>query len=360
MTIMPRTWVLLSELKRKMRIRQFLILLFLLISIPSFSQQTTDEFSILFYNVENLFDTKDDRNSTDEEFTPNGDRHWTYKKLNTKLLNISKVILSSTGWKHPAIVALSEVENREVLELLTKRTALKSVNYKIIHKESPDHRGIDVAILYDSNQFYPLLYKYYPLLNKEGVVEATREILYVSGITNGQDTIHLFVNHWPSRYSGLLETRTGRNSAAKLLLQKVDDLFERYTSPKIIIVGDFNDQPRDESMLKFLKANEVREKLLNTELYNLSFNWSNEKNGTLKYQMQWSVFDQIIISGVLLNSTNGMGAKPENATIINSPFLLERDERYGGLKPKRTFYGFTYKGGFSDHLPVLLKLNKVD
>lgn len=328
--------------------------------MPSFSQYNTDEFSILFYNVENVFDTKDDPGTSDEEFTPNGDRHWNYKKLNTKLQNISKVILSSNGWKSPAIVALSEIENKEVLELLTKRTPIKSIGYKIIHKESPDKRGIDVAILYDPNQFYPITYNHYPLQNKNGRIEKTREILYVSGVTNGQDTVHLFVNHWPSRYSGVLETRSKRNSAAKLLRQKIDELFEMHISPKIVIVGDFNDQPWDESILKFLNANEVGEKWQDSGLYNLSFAWANENRGTLKYQLQWSVFDQIIVSGTLLNSTNGISVKPENASIIDFPFLLEKDEKYGGIKPKRTFYGFSYQGGFSDHLPVLLQLNKLD
>lgn len=354
------TWVLLNELKRKMEIRLFLIFLFLLISIISFSQQNTEDFSILFYNVENLFDTSDDPLTLDEEFTPNGERHWTYKKLNTKLLNISKVILCSNGWKHPAIVALCEIENREMLEMLTKKTPLNSIGYKIIHKESPDHRGIDVAILYDADQFYPLSYKHFPLRNKQGVIERTREIMYVSGIVAGQDTIHIFVNHWPSRYSGLLETRGNRNTAAMLLRKKVEGLFETIKSPKIIILGDFNDHPEDESMVKFLKANKVGAKLIDTELYNLSYQWGDKKQGTLKYQSQWSVFDQIIVSGALLNSTDGMITKPEDATIVNFPFLLEKDEKYGGVKPKRTFYGYTYKGGFSDHFPVLLKLKNAD
>ena len=314
----------------------------------------------MFYNVENLFDTSDDPLTTDEEFTPNGDRHWTFRKLNTKLLNISKVILSSNGWNHPAIVALCEIENREVLEMLTKKTPLKSVAYKIIHKESPDHRGIDVAILYDANRFYPLSYKHFPLQSKKGVIEKTREIMYVSGIVNGLDTLHFFVNHWPSRYSGLLETKANRNAAAMLLRQKVEELYKVCNSPKIVIVGDFNDHPEDESMVKFLKANKVGVKLLDTELYNLSYNWGNEKQSTLKYKSQWSVFDQVVVSGTLLNSTDGMITKPENATIVRFPFLLEKDEKYGGVKPKRTFYGYTYKGGFSDHLPILLKLEKVD
>ena len=360
LTTLALIWELLKELKRKMKIRKLLINLFLLISIPSLSQHNTDEFSILFYNVENLFDTRDDSETSDEEYTPNGDRYWNYKKLNLKLQNISKVILSSNGWEMPAIVALSEIENREVLELLTKKTPLKSVKYKIIHKESPDPRGIDVALLYDPNRFYPISYKHYPMLRKSGTIKKTREILYVSGIANGQDTVHIFVNHWSSRYSGVLETREKRNSAAMLLRQKIDVLFEEYVSPKIVIIGDFNDQPYDKSMLDFLGANKSNDTPVDNELYNLSYLWRDKKKGTLKYQMQWLVFDQIIVSGTLLNAKRGMRTDPNNATIIDFPFLLEKDEKYGGVKPKRTFYGYSYLGGFSDHLPVLLKLNNVD
>ena len=340
-----------------MKSSTLLILFLLLLSFSSFPQKNSDQTTILFYNVENLFDTKDDVQTEDDEFTPDGDRHWTYKKLNTKLLNISKVILSASGWNPPAIVALGEIENRDVLNGLLTKTPLKSHPYKIIHKESPDHRGIDVAFIYSSHQFYPIEYKHYPLKKVNGSIMKSREILYVSGILNETDTIHFFVNHWPSRYGGLLETRSARNNAAKLLRKKADELFEKYSSPKIIILGDFNDQPTDESLSKYLLAKKVRDVVENTDLYNLSYDWG-KTSGTLKYQSQWDVFDQIIVSGTLLNSSTGFIAKPENASILNYPFLFEPDDKYGGVKPKRTYYGFSYLGGFSDHLPVIIKLKK--
>jgi endonuclease/exonuclease/phosphatase family metal-dependent hydrolase len=158
----------------------------------------------------------------------------------------------------------------------------------------------------------------------------------------------------------VLETRKKRNDAARLLRRKVDELFDGYISPKIIIVGDFNDQPTDKSMYDFLGAKRLDEEPIDSNLYNLSYFWGGEKKGTLKYQMQWSVFDQIIVSGTLLNTKYGLRAELENASRIDFPFLLERDEKYGGVKPKRTFYGYSYLGGFSDHLPVLLKLVEVD
>jgi len=343
-----------------MKIRTSLIVLFLLFTLFSFSQKNNNDISILFYNVENLFDTKNDPQTEDDEFTTEGDRHWTYKRLNNKLLNISKVILSASGWNVPEIVALCEIENRDVLEMLFNKTPLKSHSYKIIHKESPDHRGIDVAFIYSPEHFYPIEYKHYALKEKNDSVMKSREILYVLGVLNKTDTLHFFVNHWPSRYGGLLETRSKRIEAAKLLRQKVDVLFEKYSSPKIIILGDFNDQPNDESLKDYLKAKKEDDAITDSNLCNLSFNWENNLNGTLKYQSQWDVFDQIIVSGALLNSSSGYVAQSGNATILNHSFLFEKDEKFGGLKPKRTYYGYSYLGGFSDHLPILLKLKKVN
>jgi len=361
MRMMALIWVLLNVLRRKMKIKDLVFIsIFILFSFQIFSQTKSDELSILFYNVENLFDTEDNPLTNDEEFTPDGGRHWNYKKKKRKLLNLSKAILSASSWDLPTVIALCEVENGEVLNELVNFTPLKAYSYNIIHKESPDHRGIDVAFLYDSKKFYPLSYDHYPLKNKYGSVKHTREILYVSGILNQSDTIHFFVNHWPSRYGGLLETKPERKLAAKMLKQKVDELQLDFVAPKILILGDFNDQPYDESLERVLFAEKVASKVSKTKLYNLSFDWVVEKKGTLKYQSQWSVYDQIIVSGSLLNAPTGYFTRPEYATIIDHPFLLENDEKYGGQKPKRTYYGFKYKGGFSDHLPVLLKLEKSD
>lgn len=352
-----RIWALMSESKEKMKSNSyFLFLLLLLVSFHCFSQTPSANFSVLFYNAENFFDPDNADYPGDDGFTPGGERHWTYKRLNAKLLNISKVILSASGWQPPGVVGLCEIENRSVLERLVNKTPLSSFHYQIIHKESPDHRGIDVALLYNENQFYPLEYKYYPLKFKNDSIVATREILYVSGIAMGKDTLHFFINHWPSRYSGLLETRPIRDLAARLLREKVDELFRKYKAPKIIIMGDFNDQPEDESIVKYLRAGRLSGKADLKSLYNLSYSWMKKEGGTLKYQSQWSVFDQIIVSGALLRLKSGLFTRIEDAKIVDRPFLLEKDERYGGMQPFRTYIGFRYHGGFSDHLPVLLQL----
>lgn len=217
-----------------------------------------------------------------------------------------------------------------------------------------------MGLIYDSERFYPLNYKHYPIKNKNGSIKRTREILHVSGVLNEIDTVHIFVNHWPSRYGGLLETKPERRKAAAMLRGKVNELIDEFNNPRIIILGDFNDQPNDESIAKILNAKRIDSVLMPNELYNLSYEWEEQKKGTLKYRSQWSFFDQIIVSGNLLMGECGYLVKPENASIVNYPFLLEKDERYGGEKPKRTYYGYKYQGGFSDHLPVLLRLERVD
>jgi hypothetical protein len=334
----------------------FVFLIFICFTQKSFSQQNTGDFSMLFYNVENLFDILDNPETDDDNFTSNGELHWTSKRFSSKVLNISKVILSASGWNVPEIMVFCEIENRTVLERLIKDTPLKTIPYKIIHKDSPDQRGIDIALIYNSKNFVPLEYNYYPLIINGNKLN-TREILYVSGILGGKDTIHIFGNHWPSRYSGLMETKSLRKAAAILLRTKVDEINEKYQSPKILIVGDFNDNPEDESISEVLMAKKVELPVVETQLYNLFFEKQRISSGSLKFQSQWFIFDQIIISGSILSTNSGIYTKPENAKILVLPFLLEDDLKFGGKKPFRTYNGFSYNGGFSDHLPILLQLN---
>jgi endonuclease/exonuclease/phosphatase family metal-dependent hydrolase len=333
----------------------FIILLF--ISFPLVAQNVVKQHNVVFYNVENLFDTRDNPETNDDEFTPPGERHWTNNRLNKKILQLSKAIIGVSGWESPAVIALCEVENRKVCEKLINNTPLSSKSYRIIHKESPDGRGIDVAFLYDSDVFYPLKYRHYPLRYPDGSIQRTREMLYVCGIFNQHDTLHFFVNHWPSRYSGLLETRANRIKAASELKKRTTQLLQTNPQAKIVILGDFNDQPTDESMATVLRALPPEEKINGTQLYNLSLYWKTRDYGTLKYRTRWFVFDQIIVSGNLLTDKNGIHTLPGMARIGKIDYLLEPDNTYGGEKPYRTYSGFAYNGGFSDHLPVILQLN---
>ncbi|NQU86673.1 MAG: endonuclease [Mariniphaga sp.] len=311
---------------------------------------------ILFYNVENLFDVINDTLINDEEFLPGKGRNWNRFKFDDKINKIAKVIIAAGGWEAPEIVGLCEVENRYVVEQLIKKTPLHSFGYNIIHKESPDLRGIDVSMLYKKDRFKPLKYRYLEVKNSNGQKLNSREILYVEGILKNKDTLHFFFNHWPSRYSGYLETAGLRKQAAKTLRKEVDLIFQKNPDSKIIIMGDFNDQPSDESIVNELKAVAYNQETKNGTLYNLSAAWNSIDSGTIKYQAQWLIYDQVIVSKGLLNNSNSIYSTPLSAGIFVNDFLLKRDDTHGGFKPFRTYSGFSYEGGFSDHLPIFLDL----
>lgn len=338
-----------------MNLRVIFFLLTLIALSPAHAQNNRQAATIMFYNVENLFDTQDDPDTQDDEFLPAGLRRWTYKRFNAKLNNVAKVIANTGNWEPPAVIGLCEVENRYVLERLVDQPGLKKWNYKIVHKDSPDSRGIDIAALYRSDVFEPVKYHYFSPVAEGQPAPSTREILCLSGIVAGIDTVHIFFNHWPSRYSGLMETRNARKEAALRLKSEIEKLRKQYVNPAIIIMGDFNDNPDDESLLKHLGAapgiTQNPEKLIN-----LSYPWLELKKGTLKYQSVWYLFDQIIVSENLFERT--LYCKPNDAYILEAPFLLENDEQHAGKKLFRTYNGMKYNGGFSDHLPVLLILRK--
>ena len=326
-----------------------------LFSISSFvSAQQPRPISILFYNTENLFDTANDPATQDDEFLPNGARHWNNFRLEKKLNQLGKVILGASGFEPPDIVGLCEVENRDVLEMLLKNTPLVNYSYAIIHKDSPDERGIDVALLYRNDYLKPLVYNYIPIMNERLEQRNTREILHAGFLLPGDDTIHVFFNHWPSRYGGQTETEIYRFQAAGALKKAVESLRLKSPAAKIVIMGDFNDEPKNKSLAEVLQAVDLSAKQSGEELVNLSYNW---KQGTIKYRQTWSVFDQIIVSGSLLVPEGWHTALPL-AEPVSLPFLFEDDTKFKGKKLSRTYVGLKYNGGFSDHLPVLLKLKR--
>lgn len=315
-----------------------------------------DRSRIVFYNVENLFDIYDDSLTRDEEFLPEGVRYWDNRKFYSKVNNIYRVLISIGGWNPPDIIGLCEVENRFVLNKLVFESPLKKMNYRIIHFESFDRRGIDVAMLYRNSFFKPDTAYPVPVIFDESGYR-TRDILYVKGVLGKYDTIHLFINHWPSRYGGYLQTISKRNKAAEVLRKSVDSLNVFCLNPKIIIMGDFNDGPSDESIKTVLGALNEIDSVFSDGLFNLMPGIiKNSKTATLKYKENWDMFDQIIVSGSLLNAQSGY--RISKAKIYDAEFLLEPDEKYLGTRPKRTFIGLKYHGGFSDHLPVYVDLKK--
>ncbi|HKK81532.1 MAG TPA: endonuclease/exonuclease/phosphatase family protein [Prolixibacteraceae bacterium] len=309
---------------------------------------------VMFYNVENLFDTVNDPKKNDDEFLPDRDRYWNKNKFYKKLKRIYQTIMASSNWLPPSVIGLAEIENRSVLEALLQHTPLGAMGYKIIHKESPDHRGIDVALLYNKKQFSPVKYQTYAVKRPDDSNYATRDILHVEGFT-GQETIHFFINHWPSKYGGVLTTKPLRALAALTLRDAVDSLFNISPYSKIVIMGDFNDSPFNESIKKHLRAIPVEDKPVADSLYNLAYHYAKQGKGTNKYHGKWEMIDQIIVSGNLL-SENPMNTSISLFKIIEAHFLYEKDKNYLGEKPFRTYTGFKYNNGFSDHLPVILDL----
>lgn len=320
------------------------------------SSSMEDSLRVLFYNVENLFDPFDDSLTVDEEFTSEGSRHWTWNKFQDKLNRVYKTILAAGNPYPPAIIGLCEIENRFVLNQLVYHTAFSKLDYRIVHEESPDRRGIDVALLFDPKKF-ELLYHEAIEVNFPFAPEVkTRDILYIKGLVFNEDTLHIFVNHWPSRYGGQIISEPKRKHVADLVKHKSDSLYCQIESPSIIIMGDFNDEPEDESLQMHLQASNIQDtnRLVNMMLEEIG----GDIEGSHKYQANWGLLDQFIVSRSLLASSSPLRVCNDKVLIFNASFLLEKDEKYLGLKPYRTFTGFKYNGGFSDHLPIYFDLCK--
>jgi hypothetical protein len=333
------------------------VILALIITL-GYSQQNEVSYKVMFYNAENLFDTYDDSLINDEEFLPEGDRFWNNHKYYSKLTNIYKVIVAVGGWEPPAIIGLCEIENRKVLNDIVNNTPLVKFEYQIIHKESPDRRGIDVGLLYRKELFQPISYEAIPINFPDNPESKTRDILYVKGIVKKTDTLNIFINHWPSRWGGQLESEDRRLFVASVLRAKVDSIFKSNPKSNIIITGDFNDYPDNKSINEVLNASQDFNQIENIQLYNLSSYLYKSKNiGSHKYQGEWGVLDQFIVSGNLLSEEHKFYTTLDDIHIFKADFLLEPDEGYYGYMPKRTFIGYKYNGGFSDHLPTYLILN---
>jgi predicted extracellular nuclease len=316
------------------------------------AKRSIDIMRVMFYNVENLFDPSEDSATADEEYQPSGMRGWTYNRMKRKQINISKVVLAVGGWDPPEVIGLCEIENRNVLYGLTNDTPLKSFGYKIIHFNSPDPRGIDVALLYRPGKFRVLESYPVPVRFPFDTAARTRDILYVKGIACKQDTVHIFVNHWPSKFGGAMATIPKRKYVASLMRKLSDSLLTANANANILIMGDLNDSPSDESINKVLRAKMDSVNLGPADLYDMlggaGLSW---KKGTIKFREEWETIDHMIVSVPMLSHT-----APNGLHIFDAPFLLQDDEAWFGKKPFRTYYGAKYIGGFSDHLPIYMDL----
>ena len=301
---------------------------------------------IVSYNVENLFDTIADGSSNDEEFLPSATKNYNSSKYWHKIGNLAKVIRAVGGWDAPEIVGLVEIENRGVLLDLISHASLKQANFKIAHYDSPDPRGIDVALLFDST-IASVLHVQRIEINEQNL--RTRDILYVKLLVASDDTLHAFVNHWSSRRGGKEASSYKREIAASILKRVTDSIQKNNFNAKILVMGDFNDSPVDPSIQLLVTKNEFA-------LTNLTGNFS-QTEGTYKYRGVWDVIDQILVSSALLNQNVGLKIPDNRAYIFKKDFLLVADEKYGDYYPKRCWRGDFYIGGFSDHLPVFVDVS---
>ena len=290
-------------------------------------------------NCENMFDCQHDSLKDDTEWMPEGKRKWTPARYWRKLNNIGQEILSCQQDGVPDLVALVEVENDSVLFDLTKRSLLRRAGYEYLMTESSDVRGIDVALLYQPMTFRPICYDYLDIKPLEGM-RPTRDILYVQGETLNCDTMHIFVVHAPSRYAGEKQTRPNRKLIADRVLNAIQLL---PINAKVIVAGDFNDEATD-SALRYLE---------NNGLHNVTAGVKglHGAKATYRYQGLWQSIDHVFVSAVLVDFV-------DKVSINDAPFLLEEDKKYGGVKPLRTFNGYRYQRGFSDHLPLVIRFRR--
>jgi hypothetical protein len=324
-----------------------LFLFFIMICGRSLAQKSH---YVIFYNVENLFDYFDDPLTNDEAFTPLGDYHWTKEKFNTKIRMIYKAIVAGCEGNFPDIIGLAEVENRWVLEQLISKTPLKEVPYGIIHKESPDIRGIDVSLLFRKDRVIPVDINFLAVSDSGKRAFLSRDILYFKGKIEGA-AINFYINHWPSRSEGYVESKGKRALAAKVLKTNIDSLRKKVINSRILIMGDFNATPKEDCLQKILKASLHSNRDENYFLTNLSATWLKHREGTICRAGQWDVFDQFICSQNLITGDT-VTIKPSDTRICFLPFLLEKDKNHLGTKPFRTYLGPAYHGGISDHLPI--------
>ncbi len=287
-------------------------------------------------NCENLFDCQHDSLKQDTEWLPASVRNWTPARYWRKMNSIGQEILSCQDDGIPDLVALVEVENDSVIFDLTRRSLLRHAGYEYLMTQSPDVRGIDVALLYQPMTFRPLCCDYLEVEPLEGM-RPTRDVLYVQGETSERDTLHVFVVHAPSRFGGEHPTRPNRRVVMERIMQVVRELPE---DAKVIIAGDFNDYA-DSPSLQYLEQE---------GLHNVTreARGSNGAQGTYRYQGEWESIDHVLVSSVLRYFV-------AQVYINDAPFLLEEDKKYGGVKPLRTYNGYRYQRGFSDHLPLVVR-----
>lgn len=307
---------------------------------------------IAFYNLENLYDTKRDSNIDDKEYTPEGNKKWTQSKYQKKINNIAYVIsqMEQETGALLSLIGLAEVENRNVLEDLTKAKRIATSGYKIVHQDSPDRRGIDVALLYDPKVFKVDSHTVYLYKSSDFPWIKTRDILLVSGRL-AKEPLHIIVNHWPSRRGD--SSAEQREFAASICKHICDSIYRRNPTAKLIIMGDMNDNPGDKSCRLILNAKKNKNEVKPGGLYNAMWAVADKGIGSYRYKGKWNMYDQIIISQNFFSKNSRL--KYMKSDVFNPDFLIQQNGSFKGY-PLRTFSGNIFINGYSDHFPVLIYL----
>ena len=346
--------------------RNFLLVVLLSFGLFAKAQQKSYKISIIaFYNLENFYDTINDPHVNDEEFTPAGVRNYNSQIYLDKVEKLATVISKIGTDEKPesgspdgvAILGVAEIENENVLKDLVNNPLLKKRNYQIVHYDSKDARGVDVAMLYNPKYFKVIESKPLFVQLPGGTKDAyyTRDILWVKGKLDGE-IIHIYVNHWPSRYGGEERSSPAREAAAMVCKKHIDSINAVDGEQKVVIMGDLNDDPISPSVAEVLKAKAKIKDVRKGGLFNPWVNMYKKGFGTLAYQDAWGLFDQIIISYPWLD-TEQSGFYFYKQVIFNREFMTENKGRYKGY-PMRTWDGITYRGGYSDHYPTYLVMLK--
>ena len=331
------------------KISLLVILGAVLFSCTSVKKSLRHEYTVVSYNVENLFDTVDDPKIPDEEFLPESVKKWDNEKYQKKLNDIARVISEVNLKEMPEVVGLVEIENQQVLEDLVNTKKLIG-QYAIIHEESPDYRGIDAALIYRKNAFQEISHEVLPVNFPDDPEFKTRDILHVTGKIRNKK-VHLFVNHWPSRIGGDDKTEPKRVLAAFVLKEKVDEIFAIDPKARIIIMGDMNDEPANKSLTETLGAASPNS---GTPLVNLMMPDDIAGKGTYFYNGSWNMLDNLVVSEAVLNG-NGMQVEGQKGDIYSADWMVFTNKT-GDKTPNRSYVGDKYVGGVSDHFPVYFKM----
>ena len=331
-------------------LRILLSVVLLVVGLSGVAQKSTErkDFRLLFYNVENLFDTRNNLETQDDEFTPRGSKYWSRERYNTKLRNTAKAISAcSDGGVLPCFVALAEIENRAVLNDLTTKTSLGEGSYSIIQQDSQDPRGIDVALLYNSERFTPTDTLFIPFKELQ-----SRDLLCVSGVLDGADTLHLIVAHFPSMRGGEKQSEWKRVLVAKAARGVVDSLYNIDADANIVLCGDLNCEAGTNPMT-VMRAVEYNGINVPGSLYDLAFPYKERGGkGSYCYMGKWQTIDHIVTSPAIMSGKNGYKISDKGMIICDKSFLLEENKKQFGWQPLPTYRGMYYKGGYSDHLPI--------